>query len=625
MKRKLINFEVFDKLHEGSLITTEKELIEAEDTVATILGKDCLRLHAFTESDVTYETLDKSYVHAAYQRNKNSLVFEGIEELVIDESSAKEKAKSMLVQVVDNILENSKDKADKLFAQYLDLPTIRRQFMEGAEQIWVKKKGTGTKHRGKQPDWVVKKRTLAKKNSQNKMTSFEKAQDANKRKEIHQRFGKGNVEVHMRKPGSKTKMNSVKPKKMREWYNLTENVFNYLDYQEFGPILRESEINHDERGNVVAFRIPTTDLRNENKLLTFNWKTLNTEVQVLRSKVKKVHEDSSFCHAMSDLRQANAISDTSHFETVLEAIVAQWPSLLCLTQEELAEQIAFALDAAGIDQHDESVCNFFAEGILRKAMEAYEERVARIVRLSGNNPLDKAKEDVYEDFQRIAAGFYSTLDENKYVEMQVFVDLYNTLAEIHKAAQTEGNEVLKTEAEEYLVELRAIVEQDTEPNTDLAGEVASWLHDLVETNIDGNSWTVSNKPHDTINGDHPQMAKNAGKGYTPSSDFSGNWGDNAPVSDGKSYRNGLADEMRHRSWGNIGGEDTYPSLKNPNTKKPFGDYKMKEPNATNSGESDWSRYQLGDTWPALQNPNVKPSPWDKSKYKMKSDDLIVDK
>lgn len=621
MKRKLINFEVFDKLNEGSLLATEQELVEAEDVLANILSKDGLRLHTFTESDVIYETLDKTYIHAGFQHQNNSLVFENIEELVIDEAAAKEKARTVLTQVVDNILENNKEKANKEFSGYLALPTVRRQFMEG-EQVWVKKKNDPVDHRGKQPAWVVQKRTEAKKKSQAKKSSYSKSQDARKRKAVRSQFG-GDVQVHLRnKPQAAVK--TVKPKKMREWLNLSENVFGYLDFHEFGPILRESEIKQDDRSNVVSVRIPTSHARNENKILTFNWKTLNTEVQVLRSKVKKVHEDTSFCHAMCDLRKANSVSDSGQIETILEAIVGRWPSLLCLTQVELAEQIAAALESAGEDQHDEDVCNFFAEGILRKAMEAYQDRVTRIVRLSGNTPLDKTKDDVYESFQKIVDGFYAQLDESQAIEMQVFVDLYNTLVEIHKVAQTEGNEILKGETSEYLTELKAVIEQEAQPTLELAGEVAGWLHDLVETNLEGHSWDVNNKPHSTVNGDHPQMAKNAQKGYTPSGDFSGNWGDEAPVSDGKSYRGGLADEMRHRSWGNIGGEDTYPSLKNPYVPKPYGDYKMKEKSAVDDGQSDWSRWQSKDTWPNLQNPNTHPSPWDKGKYKMKSDNLVVD-
>ena len=83
--------------------------------------------------------------------------------------------------------------------------------------------------------------------------------------------------------------------------------------------------------------------------------------------------------------------------------------------------------------------------------------------------------------------------------------------------------------------------------------------------------------------------------------------------------------MRNRSWGNHGGEGIYPSLKNPYVPAPFGDYTMKgEKGAEKDGESDWSRWQSGDTWPSLQNPYV-PKAVTPQSYKMKSDNLIVDK
>ena len=87
----------------------------------------------------------------------------------------------------------------------------------------------------------------------------------------------------------------------------------------------------------------------------------------------------------------------------------------------------------------------------------------------------------------------------------------------------------------------------------MAEAAAEWLYDLVETNLDVSDWNVSNNSHVTVSGDHPDMAKKAKQGYSPASDFSGDWSDTAPASDGKSYRGGHADEMRNRSWSNISG------------------------------------------------------------------------
>ena len=67
---------------------------------------------------------------------------------------------------------------------------------------------------------------------------------------------------------------------VKEWNVLVENVLGYVDYYENGPVVQNTQVKHDESGNVVAIRIPTNKLRNEAKILQFNWKTLNTDVVV---------------------------------------------------------------------------------------------------------------------------------------------------------------------------------------------------------------------------------------------------------------------------------------------------------------------------------------------------------
>ncbi len=161
----------------------------------------------------------------------------------------------------------------------------------------------------------------------------------------------------------------------------------------------------------------------------------------------------------------------------------------------------------------------------------------------------------------------------------------------------------------------------------MAGEVAAWLNNLVETNLETAPWNVSNSTYITRAGEHPRMAQNAQHPYTPSRDFSGDWGDVAPVSDGKNYKGGLADEMRDNAWGNWSNNNTYPELSNPYVPRPFGKYTINDPDgADKSGDSDWSRWQSNDTWPALQNPYV-PKAETPYTFKMnhgKEKDLVVD-
>ncbi len=624
MKRKLIDLDVFKQIRDESLSVAEDELVRAEDVVARALDVDGLKLYCFGESSVTYETNDRSFVHATYRINNKNIILENIEELVIDEQTARKESKHLLTSMVEEILSNNDAKASDIFEKYLALPTVRKSLMEGSVDFWVEKPGAKTKkNRGPQSPSTVAKRVSSKKKSQSQIPDSEKAFAKQRRKSLKSQLG-DSVRVHARFK----KQNFVKApkKKVNEWATLVENVAGYLDYQEFGPTMKDSEIRRDDKGNVVAIKIPTSHVRNEGKILSLNYKhMLDTELKVCRGKMKTVHEDTSFCRAMSDLRKTNALSDEAAMQNVLEAVVTKWPELIYLTQGELSKRIASALETVGESNWDDEMCDFLAEGILRTATTAFTERVNRVAKLAGQQ-LDKDK--VYESFQGLVNKFYPSLDEQSALEMQVFVDLYNALVEVHTLARTEGNEALRSEANDMLRELHGVLNNNKEPTTELAAEVAGWLAGLVEANVPGASdnWDVSNTPHQTTVGDHPRMNWAAQQHNAVASNYPGDWGGKLPVSDGKSYKGGLEDQMRNNAWGNSNGEDTWPSLKNPYVPKPFGDYTMKgEKGADKDGDSDWSRWQSNDTWPNLQNPNVKPSPWEPNKYKMKSDNLIVDK
>jgi hypothetical protein len=594
MKRKLIEYDVFKKIKEDSLSAAEAELSEAQGVLAKALNVDHLAVHCYGKSDVTYETADSTFIHASYRFDNSHIILENIEELVIDNETANKKSHNLLTTMVNELLNSNDIKANAAFGEYMNLPSVRRNLMEGA------------------PAFVAEKKAKTKKNSSPKKS---------RRDALKRQFGKGmHIQTRFKKQNS--------PKKMHEWANLTENVFNYLEYQEFGPVMSQCDFKQDDKGNVTALRIPVKHVRNENKLLTFNWKTMKTDLEILRGKVKKVHEDTNFCRAMADLRKCNALSDAEATQTTLEKVVKQWPDLMYLTQTELSKEISEALQSIGEVNFDDNVCTFLAEGILQTAAEAYPERVKRIINLAG---VELAKDDpVYESWQDVVHHFYPKLDETSRLETQVFAELYTALVEINKIAVLEGNEALQSETNDYLTELYAVLQQEREPTLELAGEIATWLSQLVEANVQYSSdtWSVSNTPDTTsYPGTHPMMPKLAKVPGIPG-DHPGEWGGKTPVSDGKSYRGGLEDEMRNRSWGNITG-NTWPELENPNVlASPWdkGKYKMKgEKDATEDGQSDWSRFQNSETWPALQNPNVKESPWRVGHYKAKTDNLLVDK
>lgn len=634
MKRKLISFDAFKSIEEHSLTNAQAELIGVEDVLAKALGVDDLKLFTFGEEDVTYQAPDGTFIHATYKVDKDNLILENIEQLVIDEESEKKKSREVLSNLVDSLLEGNEIKAGQQFEQYMTTPSVRREFLvsevnETAFNVTVSKPSGASsplRHK-KQNRSLVAKRTRSRNKTLARMSDSQKKQLGRRRSIAAKKLGSSN-------PRWRTYARKVKPAAMKEWAVMVENVMGYLDYKEFGPVMNESLVRQDNSGNITAVAIPTQHRRNEGKILSFNWKTLDHEVKILRGNVKKLAEDQVFVKAMADLKRYNNISDSGALEETLEAIVSRWPDVLYVTEAELSSQIATALETGNVKNYDDQVCSFMAEAILRTAHNAFTDRVRKIGSLAGatSDVTSECKtcDDAYLEFKKVADTFYSQLDESDESDLKVFADLFKALHEVHRIAVESGDEMTKAEVENFMSECAAVLNRETEVNLNLAEAIANYLHDLVEANVQGaeETWDVSNSDvHNTVNGDHPRMNWVAKQTDATPSKFTGDWGDEAPVSDGKSYKNGLADEMRNRSWGNHGGEGIYPDLKNPYILKPFGDYKMKEPSAVNDGDNDWSRFQSGDTWPALQNPYV---PTEKVKmggtgYKMKSDNLVVDK
>lgn len=635
MKRKLINYDVFERMQKDSLSSAQSELVLAEDVISKALDRDCVQLISFGESDVTYETSDGTYIHATYTINEGKVSFDNIEELVVEEDSERQKSRSVLESMIDSLLDENDASASAKFSDYLSSSFVRRNLKNASlneDQVKV----TVSKPTGKQSKLKNKKQDrgdVAERIRNMKITKRRRKAGGGGVKTIERK-----ADAARNKLGGSTNkrwrvnVRKVKPSKMAEWATMCEHVGQYIDYKEFGPILSESSVQQDERGNVVALAIPTAQQRNEGKILSFNWKTLDHEVKVLRARVKTLHETNNFVKAMADLKRFNNVSDDSSLQETLENIVSAWPDLIYLTQDELAESIHLALDTGGVKNYDDQVCNFMAEGILRTAHHAYRDRVHKISSLAGVSPESTTESsenhDAYARFQEVVTKFYPTLDESDETDLRVYHDLYSALHEIYQAAYDDGDELMVSELANYLHVCESVLNRERLPDMDVASEITEWLQDLVETNLGGSDWNISNNTHVTISGDHPQMAQNAKKGYSPSSDFEPNWGGTAPVSDGKSYHGGLEDEMRNRSWSNIGGANTYPDLKNPYVPAPFGKYTIKgEVGAEEGGTDDWSRWQSGDTWPKLQNPYVpnEAGGTGGTGFKMKSDNLVVDK
>jgi len=627
MKRKLMKFEDFQRFEKDSLSASERELVEAEDVLARALGSGDLKLHCFGESDVTYETLGGSYVHANYRLNESHIIFEGIEELVIDEDTEKKSSKQVLGDFVESLLDNNEGKASALFSQYMGLPVTRRTLKDAAlteafDVTVSKPSGHGPLFGRKQSRSDVAKRIRSMRKTKRRLgASAGLAGQLRAKKERAEKKlgGSGNKRwrVYARK---------VQKHKINEWAVLTENVMDYLDYQALGPALKDSFVKSDDKGNVTDVSMPRAHKRNEGKILNFNWDVLNTDLKFSRKGAKNLKEDAQFCRAVADLKRFNAVSDNSALEETLENIVGRWPTVLFLTQEELASTIAQALETVGVRNYDDQQCEFMAEGILRMAHHAYTDRAKKIINHSQITPTVEC-DNCYEAFKEVTDQFYPSLDESEQIKYRVFSDLYRALHEVYRMVEKEGDEAARAEVSSYLMDCEAVLNKQEEPDLKLAETIAEWLRNIVEANVERSSetWDVSNSAYRTVSGDHPDMAKIAQVGAIPSK-YTGDWGSELPVSDGKSYKNRLDDEMRN-SWMNYGGSDTYPELRNPYVPKPFGEYKMKEKSAVDDGQDDFSRWQSKDTWPNLENPYV-PQELVKTGgtgFKMKNDNLVVDK
>jgi hypothetical protein len=305
---------------------------------------------------------------------------------------------------------------------------------------------------------------------------------------------------------------------------------------------------------------------------------------------------------MTELERYNNISDNNSLEETLEAIVSKWPNVIYTTESELSSQISSSLEAANVMNYDDNTCNFMAEAILRTAHNAYTDRVRNVAKLAGVEKDVTAEcktcEDSYQEFRKIADEFYSKLDEQNETDLRIFHELHQTLSEVYQAASEVGDEMTARDVRKFLAECEAVLNKETTPNNKLAEEIASYITDLVESNL-SDPEGFDNPTH-TVNGDHPMTSWNA-KQHSVASNNTGDWRDSAPVSDGKSYKGNLADEMGSNGHSNIGGGDVYPSLNNPFVPK-SGAYKMKEKSVVDdAGNATW---QSNDTWPNLNNPYI---------------------
>lgn len=582
MKRKLISFDVFKKIEEASLTKAQNELIAAEEVLSKTLGVEDLKLFTFSESDVNYQAPDGTFIHAVYSLDKEQLVLENIQQLVVEEQSEVIASRDLLDKFVDSLIEDNLASAEQQFEQFITSSIYKRQV-----NITEAKK----KHKKEEGQEKDMDKFMAFLRSKRKLKTGKKH-----KKKKH--------------PVSKAHGKKMKPAMVKEWANLCENVYGYLDYVAFGPVANHSRVKLDDKGNVSGIAMPTSFRRDEAKVLNFDWKCSDSESKVLRSKAKKLSENQTFVKMMADLKRYNNVVDNVALEETLASVVTKWPSVLYVTETELAAQIRECLEIANVSNYDDETCQFMAEAILRTAHNTHVERVQKIAKNAGAShdvsPTCESCDDAYLEFQAVIDDYFLNLDESVESELQVVSDIYKAIHEIHRLSIESGDEMTKSQAEGFLRECASMLSREEPINLETIEDMADYLSDFIESNLPMSSsegWDATNTSiHHTMNGAHPHLDWIAKQTDATASKYNGDFDGMAPVSDGKSYNKSYSSDLKDRGWSNMADNDTYPSLSNPYNLK-NADYKMKEKSVIDDNE-DWGLWQSEDTWPNLKNPYV---------------------
>ena len=628
MRRTLISYNAFDRIEKDSLSNAAFELTEAQSILGEVLDVEPVALHCYDDENVLFETTDGNYLKATYQINAKEIEFDNIEEVVIDEASHTKARRELLSQMLDSVLDDDDTKASQLFHNYLEMAAPKMKYTKGrkdksvmekmvsnvktnmkhmnedaAPTLWGKQRTTGTvpKHvRAQRARRGHAENPDAKLESQRKRR-IKKAEHKRKR-ETSAEFKKLTKQRKQRKAAGEETIRVPASTRLESWMTVAHHVHEYADYLYIGPVLAETTVARDDRKNIVSVRIPTSQLRNEGKLLSLKWDTLKVDVKVLREQAMRLGMSEDFQTSVAAIKRHNNLADNEQLEDAIGGLVAQFPEVLYLTQHELAKVTGEALARHGTTNYDDQTCDFIAEGVLRVAFESYPDRVNRLASLAGARSVVEG-EDAYNVFQNAVEGFYQGLDEKMAVEMQVFSDLYDVLTEVRRAALESDADYIRSEASNYIEQLESVLNGETAPTIDLAEEVADFVSILVETNLSTRNWDVTKRPYRTTVGEHPDMSKKAHQPYSPAGDGGADaYPGKLSVTDGQKWHAG--DDMSKHAWGNVGGKDVYPSVQNPYVPK-AGDWTLKyEPGVDKTGNDASGQWGSKDTWPALQNPYV---------------------
>jgi len=587
MQRKLITVEAFENLEKGSLSSAGVEILEATNLIGEATGVGPLSMRFFDADRVVFETQNGTYIHANYKVTNNQVVLENLTELAINTESIKEKMNECLTKLFEAVSDGNTLEADMQFDRYMDL------FIEG-HRSGLNQQIVESSHEGKDekkkwiPPWIKNKA----------------GDKALKNTKASKKFGgKGDKKKHKADVAKVVKGAKAKERSMKEWNVLAENILGYVNVVNGQSERGQIRTQEDNSGNVVAVAVPTSQARNEGKLLSVQLKTIKSDLKVMRESAKYLGGNSDFVKAIVALKRLNNLSYDAELHEAIENLVTKNPGILYLSEREVTELVKGCLIVANETNFEDQTCAFIAEGILRVAHEAFSDRAGRVVELAGEKLTGPVS---YDKFREVSDVFFPKLDEALHNELQVYVDLYNTLVDIHEFARNGRNNHVADQATTFLTDLKPVVEGLKPPMIGLASEAAEWICALTEANLDGASdhMDVSNDFHTSYKGDHPSLAGKAKQPGHPAFFDDVYGGGPAPVSDGGQSLKGKENDMQNHGFGNKGGKDTWPTLENPYIPKPFNFTLNNEPGVDKNSDSAFGQFQNSDTFPNISNPYI---------------------
>lgn len=133
MKRKLIDYDSFEKIKSGSLTNVHAELKQATDMLAEAVGVETLRVESYRSNSVLFESEEGELVRADYKLGDGYVQFDNIEQVVINEGVENEKAREVISKMIDSLIESNESAASEMLNEWLDMPRNKRVLNENVK------------------------------------------------------------------------------------------------------------------------------------------------------------------------------------------------------------------------------------------------------------------------------------------------------------------------------------------------------------------------------------------------------------------------------------------------------------------------------------------------------------